>query len=419
VAISAVKEVAKKHSKPAQTLDKRLSADTLRQIQHGDLGVYVDVKSANKTFAAELATAKLFLNAAPAGTTKGQAHFAKIMIDLAHKMFQVFEDGVQLTASVEFEPEGLGVSAEYQVVEGSTTDKFMAKYQPEAEERLGRMPKGGNAYYTLTNRSRVLDEYDLLHWLASPEEDKEILELLNPRGEANLKEWAVAVFEANTMFYVFQYERPAKVDEISLKIMDLIKQKKRFGIIPLASVNLRREADTYRTFKLHHAELALDMNGFFQLMGVPEFGQAEFRRMFPFDKFDIFFGTDGREYVTIFADSKDSARSYLDRYLDGKGGVLKEDKTFLDLLSHLPKESTFQNVVGIREYFNALTKQAPPGVKFPQLKPGPEQYLGFSGKLEPQRVSGRGWFPVQAIALGVEFARGVYEAEIRRNFEEE
>ena len=65
------------------------------------------------------------------------------------------------------------------------------------------------------------------------------------------------------------------------------------------------------------------------------------------------FGTDGKSYVQISAKDWDTAKGYLDQYLEGKTAV-KNQKAYQETRKQLPSEATLIGLVDALPYFQKM-----------------------------------------------------------------
>ena len=124
---------------------------------------------------------------------------------------------------------------------------------------------------------------------------------------------------------------------------------------------------------------------------------------------ESWFGTDGRLVFEIAAPKWEAAKSLIDAYLGGEGGVGR-DPGFKSALSELPDRASFLMLLNIQglvkmmaAQFAAMTKN--PDIKAPEDMPREAAYLGAS--LVPHATQGYEFHLVAPSSVGPVIAKGL------------
>ena len=214
---------------------------------------------------------------------------------------------------------------------------------------------------------------------------------------------------------MIEYKDATKAAAAQLKLMQGLKEGETFVSVALkGKPEVKAGAENHRGFKLNYVSMMWDLDKTIEKQGGQQLPEdmrkqmAEAMKILAGEGAKIWFGTDGKSYVQISAKDWDTAKGYLDQYLEGKT-ALKNQKAYQETRKQLPSEATLIGLIDALPYFQKMgdylsaVLKAMPAVPFPVPKlptevKGNPAYLGMAVTLE----SGSGgldfWLPATAVA---------------------
>ncbi len=409
--VTPSKDVAVLMAKKYPGLDDKLSQPVGRRLLDSDLGLYVNLAAVNKEYGEQIKSARQMFE----GLLETAAVGDKSSVEMAKKvyggMFQLIEDGRALLVALDFRPQGLNLHLQAQVGADTPSGKLLQGQQPTALDRMGDLPNGLMTY----TGSHV---------------GPEMLKLLGPmmfgtsggqgenrkQGEAALEELIAAgptgAFSAANLppagINVQTCKDPAKAAAAQLKLMRSLSEGGTFQNAYLkGKPEIKENAQDYKGYKLHSARMTWDLDKFAEMIpGGGEAAKGAIKKLMG-EGLTIWFGTDGKQMVSLSAQDWDAAKKLLDAYASGQDKV-GQTQAFQATRRQLPADATmlFMADAGkltyvMGDYMLSLFK-AMPGLPFnlPEgMKPvkTDTSYLGGAVTLRPEHGSFDFFLPVTGV----------------------
>ncbi|HEY1861864.1 MAG TPA: hypothetical protein VGG61_16000, partial [Gemmataceae bacterium] len=418
------KEIAAQFTKKQPGLDGKIDKALAKKLLDSDVGVYVDTVSVREVYGAEIKgfhdeLQKAFETGAGGigigGANKNSIEMIKLVMDPA---FQAFEDSQAFIFTAELRPEGLAVHAQATVGADSKTNDLLKAAKPTAMPELALMPAGQVTYAAMHMAPAYLKKFGpYMYGVVNDPDSKEakaLLDAVEQIAASNPKFSLTGASVPPKGLQAWMYEDAARAATSQLKLFESLKAGESYSTAALKEKpEIKPDAKKHRGFNLHYVNLTWDLEATVAkslpmgagLPGDFQAKMAEGMKKLVGEGEKIWFGSDGKAFVSITADDWDSAQKLLDNYLDKKNNV-GEDKAFTDTRKQLPAEVTLLSMVDLpayaaimADYFQTII---PGGTPFPvdALKPavkGKTSYMGFSVTLQPQRGSADFWLPAAAV----------------------
>jgi hypothetical protein len=174
-------------------------------------------------------------------------------------------------------------------------------------------------------------------------------------------------------------------------------------------VKVEPAAQTHQGMTFTHVAVVADIDKLVELSGnVP--GQADMMKaMFGDGRINYWYGTDNKRLLQVIAPNWEDARSLIDGYLKGEGGV-GQAAGFKAVRSELPQKANVLAILDtqatVRMYVNMFSMiLKKPELKVPDDMPKEPVYLG--GSLTPYPSEGYEFHTVIPGAVGTVIAKGV------------
>jgi hypothetical protein len=419
------KEVAAQFTKKQAGLDKKVDKVLAKKLLDSDLGVYVDTIAVRKEYGEHIKEFRTEMEKAfeggaggigIGGANKGNLEMMKLVMDPA---FQAFEDSKAFLFSIEFRPEGLAIHAQATVVADSKTNALLKASKPTAMTELANLPADRLTYNAAHMAPAFLKKFGpLVYGITNDPDSKEaktLLDAVNQIGKSNPK---VRVEAANIPpggIQSWTYEDPVVASTSQLRLFESLKDGESYlNVVLKEKPTNKASAKKHRGFDLHHVSLAWDLEATVA-KSLPAVGgfPADFQtkmvagmKKLMGEGAKMWFGSDGKGFVSITADDWESAQKLLDNYLDKKG-VVGEEKAYSEARKHLPAEATLIALVDLPAYAGIMTDYAqnllggivpfPLDALTPAAK-GKTAFMGFSVTLQPERGSVDFWLPASAVS---------------------
>jgi hypothetical protein len=418
------KEVAAQFTKKQPGLDGTIDKALAKKLLESDLGVYVDTAAVRAVYGAEIKQfheeIKTVFEAGAGGIgiggmNKNNIEMAKLVLDPA---FQAFEDSQGFVFTVELRPEGLALHAQATVSAESTTNSLLKAAKPTPVADLALMPAGQVTYAAMHMAPALLKKFGpFMYGVVNDPDSKDakaILDAVEQIAASNPKLSLAGASVPPKGLQAWTYEDPARAATSQLKLFESLKAGESYSTAALKEKpEIKPDAKKHRGFNLHYVNLTWDLEATVAkslpagagLPGDFQAKMAEGMKKLIGEGEKIWFGSDGKSFVSITADDWESAQKLLDNYLDKKGNVGQE-KAYTDSRKQLPAEVTLLSMVDLpayaaimADYFQTLI---PAGTPFPvdALKPavkGKTSYMGFSVTLQAQRGSADFWLPASGL----------------------
>ncbi|HEV2948781.1 MAG TPA: hypothetical protein VGX70_15510 [Gemmataceae bacterium] len=415
VLVTPNKELAGQLAKKGPGFDGKLKPDIAKKLLDADVSTFVDMNIVNKEFGGQIQSFRqLFdLGFAQAGEQLGKAN-AEMIKGMFEGFFQFVEDSSGILLAAEFRPEGLAFHLQAQVGPDSRTNALFKSTQKSTFENLGQLPAGQLAFTGLSLAGPNYKLFQLMTQGAIEDEAKEIKTALADLEKSGPEVWIGSFQMPIQGIQITTYKDPVKASAAQLKLMQGLKQGENFMNIALKSKpDVKPEAQNYQGFKLHSASFVWDYEKTVEKQGgqqLPEETRkqmAEAMKKMMGEQANLWFGTNGKEYVQVTAKDWAAAQTLLNQFLEGKSAI-KDQKAYQDTRKLLPPQTTFLALVDALPYFQAMgnyflsvMKSVPlpiaiPVQSLPAVK-GEPAYLGFAVTLESGTGGMDFWLPASAV----------------------
>jgi hypothetical protein len=207
---------------------------------------------------------------------------------------------------------------------------------------------------------------------------------------------------------VQEFQDPARAADAQLKLLQAVSEGGTFqNAFVKGKPDIKPNSQDYKGFKLTYAHLTWDLDKFAD--AIPGGGDAAKTAMKKLmgEGIKMWFGTDGKRYLSVTAKDWDAAKAQIDAYLDGRA-TLGLEAAYKATRKELPAETTilfladagkFTYVMG--DYMLAIMK-AVPALPFnlpESMKPVATKtsYLGTAITLKPEHASFDLFLPVAGV----------------------
>lgn len=404
------KETATLLTKNNPGLDTKLSVDVAKRLLGSDVSVYVDLAAVNKQFGDQIKEAKdqfFGLMDQFGGQDKATMDMVK---GIYGGMFQVVEDGRALMLGLDFRPEGLAFQLAANVGADTATNKFLKDQKPAPLTQIGTLP-AGQVTYTATEMSpRMLKSMAPLIFgvVGDAEAQKEVeaaLEKLIAAG--NTSSISAGSFPAATL-QVSMFNDPVKAADAQLKLFRAMGEGTMFQNASIkGKPEIKEKAEEFKGFSLNFAHIEWDLDKLAeQIPGGGDDAKKAIKKLMG-EGMDIWFGTDGKRFITVSAKNWSEAKSKIESYLQGSE-TIGANEAFMATRKQLSPDATMlmlfdsgRMVMTMGEYMLSLFK-AVPGLPFnlpENMKPVKTEpaFIGGSIVMKPEFGSFEFFIPVTAV----------------------
>ncbi len=391
-------------------MNAKLDKDLAARLTEADVAAYVNLAAINKQFGDQIKETKdtLFgLMDQFGGQDKATMDVAKAIYG---GIYQVIEDGKAIVIALDFRPQGLSLQLAAHIGADTPTNKFLKEQKPSKLAGLGTMP-AGQVIYSGTEFGPSLFKIMAPMMFASAGEgaareamEKAVNDMIAAGTAAS---FSAARFPAQS-FQVQTFSDPAKAVAAQLAMFRAMGEGAAFqtGTIK-GKPEIRDNDQSYRGFKLNYVKLVWDLDKLAeQVPGGGDDVKAAMQKLMG-DGLQMWFGTDGKQVITVTAKDWADAKSQIDGFLDGKSplsGVAAFDAT----RKELPTEATMLSfadggkfAMAMGDYMLSLFK-AIPGIPFnlpanmKHVETEPS-FIGISVVMKPEHGSFEMFLPAKAV----------------------
>ncbi|HEX4592368.1 MAG TPA: hypothetical protein VH120_20730 [Gemmataceae bacterium] len=411
--VTTSKDAAEMLAKKPSGMNEKLAPDFARQLLDNDVSIYVNLAAVNKEYGDQIKSfqqiMELGLNMAGGGGEKAAIEYAKLFYN---GLFQAIADGRSFLMALDFRPEGMNLALQFQVGADTKTNKYLADQKPVGLEGLGRLP-AGQMTYTATHMSGELlkSTAPLIYGAMGGEGDAKA------HVEAAVKQLFAAGLTASyncgnmppAGVQVQTFDEPNKAAAAMLALFRAMGEGGTFQNNYIkGKPDIKENAEEYKGFKLNAVQITWDLDKFADSMpGGGDAVKTAIKKLLG-QSLRLWFGTDGKQVVTVTAKDWEAAKQRLDTYLDGTSTLAKEP-AYEATRKHLPPEATmllltdagpFVQVMGdyMLGFFKAMPNQLPFNLP-DEIKPVKTKtsYLGYAVILRPETATLDMFVPVTGI----------------------
>lgn len=409
---SLVADIAKRGGK---TLDSVVTGAGAKAFFGGDFGIYVNAASLATRYEAQIDQFRqTFMGAldqaAQQGNNAGVMQFAK---DLYGGMFDSIKYADGLTAHIDISEKGAHLAAFLKVKNDSEAAKSIAGVKSDALASLDRLPPDAMAYVYMNVGARTFDRLQGMSLKMintggkpSPEVEKAQAEL---HSLGRIESLGTAAFEKGVRsFKDIRVSDPRKYIDASIAINRAMSGGEGQSAL-LKDLKVESGAQTYEGLTFTHVVATMNAEKLAELSGNQP-GQVDaIKAMFGDGRLSNWYGTDGKRLFEVAAPTWDEAKTLIDSYLKGSGGVGRT-AGFKAVRSELPEQAAFvmlfstQGLVRMFAKIFAITTKNP-NLKPPDDMPKEPAYIGAS--LTPHAAEGYEVHLVLPGAAGTVVAKGL------------
>lgn len=391
-------------------LNTRIGAELNRKLTESDVAAYVNLSAVNKQFGDNIREAKdTFFGLLDQFGNQDRSTMEMVK-SIYGGVFQVIEDGKGLVLAIDFRPEGLSVQLAAQIGAETPTNKFLKSQKPSPLKQIGTLP-GSQVVYSATEMTPALVKAlgPLMYGAAGDGEGKEELqkamnELISAGNATSISagRFPMVALQATT------YQDPAKATAAMLALFRAMGDGVTFQSAAIKGKPVIKEnAESYRNFKFNYIKLTWDFDKLAeQVPGGGDEIKAAMKK-FMGEGAEIWFGTDGKQFLQVTAKSWDEAKTIIDSFLDGKTPV-SDDSAFQLTRKQLPADANMlvladaakftlsmgDYVLSIMRNVPGLPINLPPNMK--EVKTA-NSFLGMSVVMQPENGSAQFFLPVTAV----------------------
>jgi hypothetical protein len=412
------KETATLLAKDYAGLDGKINRDVARRLLDSDLAAYVNLVTVNKQFGDQIKEAKETMFNLFDQFGNQNAHTMEMVKKMYGGMFQIVADGRACVITLDFRPEGLNLHLAVNVGSDTATNKFLRDQKPAAFPDFGTLPAGQVVYSATEFVPSMLKALAPMIYGATGDGDSQkgiqsAIEQLIESG--NTTALSAGSFPASSL-QVSAFKNPALAANAQLKLFRSLGDGSMFQNSAIRGKPEIKENDkSYRGFTLHYAHITWDFDKAMEQFGGAGGGGGGDDAKKALSKLigeglSSWFGTDGKQYLTINAKSWDDAKKLMDGFLDGKD-TIGSVKAFATSRKQLPTDATLLSLVDagrfayvMGDYMLASIKAVGGAIPLPfnlpeSMKPvkTTPAFLGIAVVLQPEYGSFDFYLPVTAV----------------------
>jgi hypothetical protein len=398
-----------------KTLDAVLTGSPARHFLGGDIGVYVNAAALSSRYADQIEQARQTLMAVmdQAGQQAANAGAIQFAKDFYGGLFDSLKYADGLTVSLDAAETGLHLGGFLKVKSDSDAAKAIAGTRKSDAGSLGNLPRDAMAYISMNVETKTFDRLQgmSLKMLSaggkpSPELEKAVAEL---HGLGRIETiGSVSMEKGMRSLNDIQVADPKKYMDASVAVIRAMSGGKGQASL-YKDLKVEPDAQTHQGMAFTHVAVSIDLDKLAEMSGNAP-GQLEtMKAMFGDGKINYWYGTDGKQVLQVVAPNWEDARSLIDGYLKGVGGV-GQTAGFKAVRTELPQEVSvlllFETQALVRMYvnlFSGILKK--PDLKLPDDMPKEPAFLGAS--LTPHPSEGYEFHLVVPSTVGTVIAKGV------------
>jgi hypothetical protein len=391
-------------------LDAKLSKEITKRFLDADVSVYVNLATVNKQFGEQIKEAKdqfFGLMDQFGGQDKATMDMVKRIYG---SIFQVMEDGRAFVLALDFRPEGLSLHLAANIGADTPTNKFLKEQKPASLAGINTLP-AGNVTYTATELAPSLlrSLAPLMFGGATDDDAKKAMQAaIEQLVEAgNTSSLSTGSFPSSSL-QVSYFKDPVKAAEAQLKLFRTLGEGAIFQQSAIkGSPEIKEKVQTHRGFTFNYAKVVWDLDKLSeQFPGGGDDAKKAMKKLMG-ESMEIWFGTDGKVYLTVSGKDWADAKSKVDTFLDGKTPIGKES-AFTDTRKQLPAEATMLMFADAGRFASVMTDymlgalKAVPGLPFnlpESVKPVETKpaFFGTAIVMQPEYGSFDFFLPVTAV----------------------
>lgn len=412
VTVTPSKATAERYAGKFDKLTAKALGKAADALLGADVSLLVNLEQVNGTYGEQIQQGRqligLLLGQAAMGLDKQQMEAAKALLETA---FQLVQDGKALVIGAEFRPEGTALRLEARFGADTETGKTVAAERPTALAALGGLPKGMMAYSATKwklNLGKLSKEF-----VAAADEEKNaeaIEELTKLLADGGTDDVGVNA-DLRTTLHLRTLADAEKASAAMLKVTKGLTAGASYSNVLLKGrPEVTEAAEKAHGFTLHKAVLKMDFDATVEKLandGQKEAAVASMKKLMA-ETVTLYFGTDGKRFVTVAAPDEKAAKALLAGVMEPKAKV-SDDAAFAATRKQLPADAGMISLVDavrgmglLGEYLEGLAG-ALPGVPvdLPKMNKvtGDPVYAGVAVGLSGDTARFDLFIPVKVVKL--------------------
>ncbi len=396
------KDVAESFTKRITGLHAKMNKDLASKLLSSDLGVWVNMDAVYKEYGEQIKQAKQglqqIIDFGAAGVEESQKKYIELAKKAVNPIFQAIEDMQSLLLTFELRQSGVALHLQSEVKDDSPTEALLHDARPIDFEELGRLPRDRTYYLGMKASAGMYKSLSSLMSNLPAGGTKDSGELMKELAKAGPSVLLSSGSFPSAGLDVSHFDDPAKAVAATLKI---------YQNMDAAANNLTKkpdvkpDAEKFGDYKLHSVQLSMDLEKMAEQAAANAKADDETKKQlvkamkdFYGEKKTIWFGTDGKTFVTITAPDWKTASKLLEQY-SKNADAAHEVKAFSDARKEMPKQTSLLVLLDAVGMFGRIFETVKPMIPAGQVPAGwpklpgkgTSAYLGLSATLQPQRGS--------------------------------
>jgi hypothetical protein len=383
-------------AQPKQTLDKAMNADLQKRLFMGDAGVYVNLAKVQQQYKDQIDKARQTINAQVENAARaGGPNAGKASEVFINAAFDALRDSDALALSFDFDAKGLDLSGQFTARSGSDTAKTLTGGNAGSAQALAKFPPDLMAYvYARVHPSTSEKLQGLFQsYMANltGADDPEVEKAIELQRQAGLTETVTAMAmdgKGLRGLSLFTYNDPKKAVE-AITEQTLAQKKSKSGpAAMIKDIQHQAAAERYRGFTLDRTVVTFDPQKYAEQMQNMPNADKMLQAVTSGGKVTTWYGTDGKQVVSVVAPTWDEARTLLDQSLNGRGG-LGQTEGYRRVRAQLPEQANLLVLVSmqgvVRQLSTIFGAAFPdnPALKAPADLPSDPALIGVAAKSVP------------------------------------
>lgn len=345
VAVSNDESLIRAIAKPSSTFDKILNPTLRKSLFTGDLGLYLNVTSVQRQYGDQIEGVRqgimATLDTQMGATTPEIAKTAK---SVYAGLFDAIKDGQALVLNFAFSGQGLGLAGDVTAKPGTATAKALTGPKTARGDALAKLPDDQTSYIFFNGTSDLIQRMQnmSMSMFTGPGEkpSPEMQKALELQRAAGFQDMAIASgITSNSGVQgvtLATYKNPQKAIDAITAIVRAGKTSKSPMADIIKEVVVEPKAQSYRGFSLNHSKVVFDLDKFAKMQpNIPNY--RNMLKAMLGEAINNWYGTDGKQVVSVVAPDWAKARSLLDAAFSGQRGIGKT-KSYQTVRSKLPAQ---------------------------------------------------------------------------------
>jgi hypothetical protein len=395
-------------AKPSATLDAKIPAELKAKLFGGDVGGYISLVALQTKYGDQIEQARQALMAAM-DQIGGQMQASQV--EQAKKMygalFDALKEGDALALNLDFDAAQLRLSGLVTVKPGTDAAKALAKAQVGSAAPLAAMPADYLMYVYMNvdpENFEQLMQFNMANAFGNQGDNAATRKALDAMKASGRQEVAGAMSFGNgiNVINVSNPEDPRALIDSTKQMMTSMKDNAM-----MKDVKIEENAETYKDIKFTKISATFDLDK--MVAAQPNNPQAKqvLEGMFGKDAtMTSWYGTDGKQVISITGKSFDQVKPKLDALLGGSGGI-GQSAGFKAVRSKLPEQVGMVLLVNAQQLVTQMSSlmSSVTGADMPAPTGMPKDAVFFGGSIGSSKAGTQFDFVVPS-TVGPVFEKG-------------